>query len=94
MAAAKQVAVFAGLVLALLVSVPGWANQSAESGPTVGPMLFDHPNNLRHPAPGFVIMDPKPPFGYFSPALFFNKPYTLAAGALRLNEENVRSLIQ
>ena len=42
--------------------------------------LFDHPNNLRHPSPGFVIMDPKVPFGYFSPALLFNKPYTLPAG--------------
>ena len=45
MAAVKQVAVFAGLVLALLVSVPAWANQSAESSPTVGP------------APGYLIDD-------------------------------------
>ena len=42
--------------------------------------IFDHPDNLRHPSPGFVIMDPKAPFGYFSPALLFNKPYTLPAG--------------
>ena len=42
--------------------------------------VFDHPENLRHPSPGFVIMDPKVPFGYFSPALLFNKPYTLPAG--------------
>jgi len=42
--------------------------------------IFDHPDNLRHPSPGFVIMDPKMPFGYFSPALLFNKPYTLPAG--------------
>jgi len=42
--------------------------------------VFDHPDNLRHPSPGFVIMDPKVPFGYFSPALLFNKPYTLPAG--------------
>jgi len=48
--------------------------------PTAGVAIFDHPNNLRHPAPGFVIMDPKPPFGYFSPAVLFNKPYTLPAG--------------
>jgi len=48
-------------------------------GPTAGIAIFDHPNNLRHPAPGFVIMDPKPPFGYFSPAVLFNKPYTLPA---------------
>ena len=42
--------------------------------------IFDHPDNLRHPSPGFVIMDSKVPFGYFSPALLFNKPYTLPAG--------------
>ena len=41
--------------------------------------IFDHPDNLRHPSPGYVIMDPKVPFGYFSPALLFNKPYTLPA---------------
>jgi len=50
-------------------------------GPTGGVAIFDHPSNMRHPAPGFVIMDPKPPFGYFSPALLFNEPYTLPAGA-------------
>jgi len=43
-------------------------------------VIFDHPDNLRHPSPGFVIMDPKVPFGYFSPALLFDKPYTLPAG--------------
>lgn len=42
--------------------------------------IFDHPDNLRHPSPFFVIMEPKVPFGYFSPALLFNKPYTLPAG--------------
>jgi hypothetical protein len=46
--------------------------------------IFDHPDNLRSRytsgSPGFVIMDPKVPFGYFSPALLFNKPYTLPAG--------------
>ena len=46
--------------------------------------LFDHPDNLRSRctsgSPGFVIMDPKVPFGYFSPALLFDKPYTLPAG--------------
>lgn len=42
--------------------------------------IFDHPDNLRHPSPGYVIMDPKVPFGYFSPALLFNKPYILPAG--------------
>jgi hypothetical protein len=42
--------------------------------------IFDHPDNLRHPSPGFVIMEPKVPFGYFSPALLFNKSHTLPAG--------------
>jgi len=42
--------------------------------------IFDHPDNPRYPSPGFVIMDLKVPFGYFSPALLFNKPYTLPAG--------------
>jgi len=46
--------------------------------------IFDHPDNLRSRytsgSPGFVIMDPKVPFGYFSPALLFKKPYTLPAG--------------
>jgi hypothetical protein len=42
--------------------------------------IFGHPENLRHPSPGYVIMDPKMPFGYFSPALLFNKLYTLPAG--------------
>jgi hypothetical protein len=46
--------------------------------------ILDHPDNLRSRytsgSPGFVIMDPKVPFGYFSPALLFNKPYTLPAG--------------
>jgi hypothetical protein len=49
-------------------------------GRAAGIAIFDHPDNLRHPSPGFVIMDPKPPFGYFSPALLFNEPYTLPAG--------------
>ncbi len=49
-------------------------------GRTAGLAVFDHPDNLRHPSPGFVIMDPKPPFGYFSPALLFHEPYTLPAG--------------
>ncbi len=52
-----------------------------------GVAIFDHPDNLRHPSPGFVIMDPKEPFGYFSPVRHcplgsdgFNQPYTLSAG--------------
>jgi len=56
-----------------------FSGQTAE-GRAVGMAILDHPDNLRHPSPGFVIMDPKVPFGYFSPALLFNQPYTLPAG--------------
>ena len=56
-----------------------WMNFAGRSGDSknFSIAIFDHPDNLRHPSPGFVIMDPKVPFGYFSPALLFNKPYTL-----------------
>jgi hypothetical protein len=59
-----------------------WMDFSGRFAPakTGGIAIFDHPGNLRHPEPAFVIMDPKAPFGYFSPALLFNKPYTLPAG--------------
>jgi len=60
-----------------------WMNfggRAAESK-DFGIAIFDHPDNLRSRctsgSPSFVIMDPKVPFGYFSPALLFNKPYTL-----------------
>lgn len=56
-----------------------FSGQSAD-GQTGGIAIFDHPDNLRHPAPGFVIMDPKVPFAYFSPALLFNQPYILPVG--------------
>jgi hypothetical protein len=56
----------------------------AAGGKNFSIAIFDHPDNLRSRStsgsPGFVIMDPKVPFGYFSPALLFNKPYTLPAG--------------
>jgi len=50
------------------------------AGNMAGIAIFDHPNNLRHPSPWYVAMDANVPFGYFSPALLFNKPYTLPAG--------------
>jgi len=49
------------------------------TGKSAGIAIFDHPHNLRHPSPWFVIMNPEVPFGYFSPAVLFNKPYTLPA---------------
>ncbi len=45
-----------------------------------GMVILDHPGNLRHPSPWYVIMDPKAPFGYFSPALLFRQALTLPAG--------------
>ncbi|MFQ6035821.1 MAG: PmoA family protein [Sedimentisphaerales bacterium] len=59
-----------------------WLDFSGKTanGKTAGITIFDHPDNLRHPSPWFVIMDSKVPFGYFSPAVLFHKPYTLAAG--------------
>ncbi|MHC4198509.1 MAG: DUF6807 family protein [Planctomycetota bacterium] len=46
------------------------------SGRAAGVAVFDHPENLRHPSPWYVAKG----MPYFSPALLFNKPYTLAAG--------------
>lgn len=45
-----------------------------------GKPFFDHPQNRRHPSPWYVSVDAKVPFGYFSPAVLFNEPYTLRAG--------------
>ncbi|MBL7153097.1 MAG: PmoA family protein [Phycisphaerae bacterium] len=55
----------------------------APDGKAAGIAVFDHPMNLRHPSPWYVSMDTKTPFGYFSPAVLFNKPYTLPAGTSR-----------
>jgi len=49
-------------------------------GKAAGIAIFDHPKNLKHPVPWYVSVDTKTPFGYFSPAILFNKPYTLKAG--------------
>ena len=48
-------------------------------GKEAGIAIFDHPGNLRHPSPWYVSMDTRTPFGYFSPAILFDKPYTLPA---------------
>ena len=47
---------------------------------TVGIAIFDHPANPRHKTPWYVVMSPKEPFGYFSPAPLFSAPYSLPAG--------------
>ena len=43
-----------------------------------GIAIFDHPKNLRAPSPWYV--HDRKPMSYFSPAVLFNKPLTLAAG--------------
>lgn len=47
---------------------------------TAGIAIFDHPSNPRHPAPWYLAMDKKVPFGYFGPALLFKEPLSLRAG--------------
>lgn len=59
-----------------------WLDISFEttSGKSAGITIFDHPQNLRYPTPWYVITRENVPFVYFSPALLYNKPYTLEAG--------------
>jgi hypothetical protein len=49
-------------------------------GKPVGIAILDHPNNLRHPSPWYVIITKD--MRYFSPALLYYEPYTLKAGAV------------
>jgi hypothetical protein len=55
-----------------------WVNFSGEIGgdKAAGITIFDHPDNLRHPSPWYVEKG----MPYFSPAVLFDKAYTLAAG--------------
>lgn len=46
-----------------------------------GIAVLDHPQNLRHPAPSFVVLVEEIPFVFFSPALLFKESYTLVSGA-------------
>jgi hypothetical protein len=54
-----------------------WVDFSGElpDGKAAGITIFDHPDNLRHPSPWYVEKG----MPYFSPAVLFNKPYTIAA---------------
>ena len=54
-----------------------WVDFSGElpDGKEVGITIFDHPENLRHPSPWYVEKG----MPYFSPAVLFDKPYTIAA---------------
>jgi len=54
-----------------------WVDFSGElpSGKEAGITILDHPDNFRHPSPWYVEKG----MPYFSPAVLFNKPYTIAA---------------
>ncbi len=54
-----------------------WVDFSGElpNGKEAGITIFDHPDNLRHPSPWYVEKG----MPYFSPAVLFNKPYTIEA---------------
>ena len=51
-----------------------------ETGSEGGIAILDHPGNLRHPTPSFVVMPGKEAFVYYSPAPLFEEPLLLAAG--------------
>ena len=61
-----------------------FSGADADTRREAGMAVLDHPGNLRHPSPWYVIMDPKAPFGYFSPAVLFRKAFTLPAGKVLL----------
>ena len=54
-----------------------WLDFSGKTtdGKIVGITILDHPANLRHPTPWYVNQD----MPFFSPAMLFNRPHTLAA---------------
>ena len=45
-----------------------------------GIAILDHPKNLRHPAPSFIVLQEDIPFVFYSPALLFKESYTLLPG--------------
>jgi len=55
-----------------------WVDFSGKiaTGGFAGVAIFDHPGNPRHPSSWWLSAS----MPYFSPALLFDKPYTLAAG--------------
>ncbi|GAG26014.1 unnamed protein product, partial [marine sediment metagenome] len=55
-----------------------WADFSGKigEGKVAGVTIFDHPGNLRYPSPWYVEKG----MPYFSPAVLFDKAYTLPAG--------------
>jgi hypothetical protein len=56
-----------------------WLDYTIEAaGRPAGIAVLDHPSNLRHPTPWYVILGKD--MRYFSPALLFYEPYTLPSG--------------
>ena len=52
-------------------------NGDTATGQAAGIAVFDHPANVRYPAPWYISQGE---MTFFSPALLFDKPYTLPAG--------------
>ena len=52
-----------------------WVDASGKTtgGKDAGVTILDHPSNMRHPSPWYIAKG----MPYFSPALLYNKPYTL-----------------
>jgi hypothetical protein len=83
---------YAGLGLRFPSGIKGWSYTTSEgaqgakegngknarwvdfSGATAGIAIFDHPENLRQPSPWYLNEQ----LPYFSPALLYNEPLTLA----------------
>ena len=51
-----------------------------DTGTTGGIAILEHPSSFRHPAQWHNLLNPKQPFGYFSPAPLWSEPYDLGAG--------------
>ncbi len=49
------------------------------TGSTGGIAILEHPTSFRHPSQWHNLINPRQPFGYFSPATLWSEPYTLAA---------------
>ncbi len=50
------------------------------TGKEGGIAILEHPTSFRHPSQWHNLINPKQPFGYFSPATLWSEPYTLGAG--------------
>ena len=50
------------------------------TGKQGGIAILEHPSSFRHPSQWHNLINPKTPFGYFSPATLWSEPYDLAAG--------------